>query len=60
MGKYLKAFELISQYEEYINSDMAILPNVSTINDINGVYYNSIHDYSQDYLTFVAKEDGTF
>ena len=60
MGKYLKEFELISQYEEYINSDMAILPNVSIINDINGIYYNAIHDYSQDYLTFVAEEDGTF
>ena len=60
MGKYLKEFELISQYEEYINSDMAILPNVSIIKDINGIHYNPIYDYSQDYLTFVAKEDGTF
>ena len=60
MGKYLKKFELTSKYEEYINSDMAISPNVSIIKDINGVHYNPIHDYSQDYLTFVAKEDGTF
>ena len=60
MSKYLKKFELTSQYEEYINSDMAILPNVSLIKDINGIHYNPIHDYSQDYLTFVAKEDGTF
>ena len=60
MGKYLKKFELTSKYEEYINSDMAISPNVSIIKDINGVHYNPIHNYSQDYLTFVAKEDGTF
>ena len=60
MGKYLKKFELTSKYEEYINSDMAISPNVSIIKDINGVHYNPIHDYSRDYLTFVAKEDGTF
>ena len=60
MGKYLKKFELTSKYEEYINSDMAISPNVSIIKDINGVHYNPIHDYLPDYLTFVAKEDGTF
>ena len=60
MGKYLKKFELTSKYEEYINSDMTIFPNVSIIKDINGIHYNPIHDYSQDYLTFVAKEDGTF
>ena len=60
MGKYLKKFELTSKYEEYINSDMTIFPNVSIIKDINRIHYNPIHDYSQDYLTFVAKEDGTF
>ena len=60
MGKYLKKFELTSKYEEYINSNMTIFPNVSIIKDINGIHYNPIHDYSQDYLTFVAKEDGTF
>ena len=56
MGKYLKEFELISQYEEYINSDMAILPNVSIINDINGVYYNP---KVPNYLKFVAEEDNS-
>ena len=60
MGKYLKKFELTSKYEEYINSDIALLPNISIIKDINGIHYNPIYDYSQDYLTFVAKEDGTF
>ena len=56
MGKYLKEFELISQYEEYINSDMAILPNVSIINDINGVYYNP---NVPNYLKFTAEEDNS-
>ena len=56
MGKYLKEFELISQYEEYINSDMAILPNVSIINDINGVYYNP---KVPNYLKFTAEEDNS-
>ena len=35
MTKYIKRFELTSQYEEYINSVMAILPNVSLTNDNN-------------------------
>ena len=56
MGKYLKEFELISQYEEYINSDMVILPNVSIINNINGVYYNP---KVPNYLKFTAEEDNS-
>ena len=36
-------------------------PNVSYCEDDNEVHYNPyVHDYSQDYLTFVAKEAGTF
>ena len=41
MGKYLKKFELTSKYEEYINSDIALLPNVSLTNDNNIVHYNT-------------------
>ena len=39
-----------------------ILPNVSFCEDERGVHYSPYvpHDYSQDYLTFVALEDGTF
>ena len=37
------------------------MPNVSYCVDRNEVHYNPyVHDYSQDYLTFVAKADGTF
>ena len=58
--KYLKKFENHSQYEAYLEEGM-ILPNVSHCITENHVHYNPIpHDYSQDYLTFVAKEDGTF
>ena len=60
MGKYLKEFELTSQYEEYINSTMALLPNVSLVNETTGVFYNSIVDYTQQCITFEALEDGTF
>ena len=35
-------------------------PNVSYCEDNNEVHYNPIPDYSQEYLTFVAKEAGTF
>ena len=45
MGKYLKKFELTSKYEEYINSNMTIFPNVSIIKDINGIHYNPITNF---------------
>lgn len=58
--KYLKKFENHSQYESYIATDYA-KPNVSICVQENHVHYNPIpHDYSEDYLTFVAKESGTF
>ena len=40
MPKYLKKFETHSQYEAYINSQDAILPNVSYCVDNNDVHYN--------------------
>ena len=61
MSKYLKLFETTSQYNEYINSIDVVLPNVSVAKDApTTVYFNPLHDYSKDYLTFVALEDGTF
>ena len=60
MGKYLKLFNTHTEYEAYSRGEM-ILPNVSYCEDVNDVHYNPyVHDYSQDYLTFVAKADGTF
>ena len=56
MGKYLKEFELTSQYEEYINSTMALLPNVSLTNDDNMVHYNP---KVPNYLKFTAEEDNS-
>lgn len=58
MSKYFKKFDTHEQYEQYTQEDM-ILPNVSYCEDNDEMYYNPIHDYSQDYLTFVALEDGT-
>ena len=63
--KYIKLFETHNEYEAYINDRQnLVLPNVSFCEDTAGVvHYNQNkeeHDYSQDYLTFVALEDGTF
>ena len=38
MTKFLKKFGLTTQYDEYINSDIALLPNVSLT-----IYDHMIH-----------------
>ena len=61
MTKYLKLFKTTLQYNEYINSSDVVLPNVSVAKDApTTVYFHPLHDYSKDYLTFIALEDGTF
>ena len=55
MIKYFKKFKLTAQYEEYINSDIAVLPNVSVTNDDNKVHYNPIPNY----LRFTAEKDNS-
>ena len=60
MGDYLKLFETHAEYQEYSGGGEMILPNVSYCEDNNEVHYNPIPDYSKEYLTFVAKENGTF
>ena len=60
MGKYLTLFDTHSSYEEYIDGPDAILPNVSYCKDEGNVHFNPyVHDYSKDYLTTVARENGT-
>ena len=59
MMKYLKLFTSHSDYNTA--KDNLDKPNVSHCIQENEVHYNPIpHDYSKDYLTFVAREDGTF
>ena len=55
MTKYLKQFELTAQYEEYINSDIAVLPNISLTKDDNMIHYTP----APNYLTFTAEEDNS-
>ena len=60
-GKYIKGFDIHSQYINFTETNDFILPNVSHCELEGDVHYNPfVHDYSQDYLTFVALEDGTF
>lgn len=59
--KYIKKFEEHSQYDTFTHTNEFIKPNVSLCVQENEVHYNPyIHDYAEDYLTFVALEDGTF
>ena len=61
MGKFIKKFENHSSYSSFTQTEEFIKPNVSLCVTENEVHYNPyVHDYSQDYLTFVALEDGTF
>ena len=60
---YTKRFTKHEDYESYIASEGYVCPNVSFCNDVeNEVHFNGCppHDYSRDYLTFVATESGTF
>ena len=61
MGKFIKKFENHSSYSAFTRTEKFIKPNVSLCVQENEVHYNPyVHDYSQDYLTFKALEDGTF
>ena len=64
MAIYLKKFDNHSQYEAFTATTEFILPNVSYCVQEDDVHYNPSeephHDYSQDYLTFTALENGTF
>ena len=58
--KYVKLFQTHSKYNEFIGGQY-LRPNVSHCIQENEVHYNPIpYDYSKDYLTFVALENGTF
>ena len=57
--KYLKEFATQQEYEAYI-ANTNDLPNVSLIDEDDSVKYKQKPDYSKQYLTFVAVEDGTF
>ena len=59
MSNYLKLFTTHSEYQTYISGNNVLKPNVSYCEDNNEVHYNPF-SYADEYLTFVALEDGTF
>lgn len=59
MSTYLKEFATQQEYEAYINGS-PLTPCVSLIDENDSVKYKQKPDYSKQYLTFTALEDGTF
>ena len=59
MGKFLKKFNSHSDYLAFTQTSDFIKPNVSHCVQENDVHYNP-WTYAEEYLTFVAKENGTF
>ena len=61
MKEFIKKFNNHNAYTAFTQTADFVKPNVSLCVQENEVHYNPIpYDYSKDYLTFVAKEDGTF
>ena len=56
--KYIKLFQSHSDYNTYITSNDKILPNLSYCVNENEVHLNHLN-WAEEYLTFVAREDGT-
>ena len=60
-SKYIKLFQTHSEYTAFTSTADFILPNVSYCKDqTDVVHYNPFVDYSNDYLTFIALDSGSF
>ena len=57
--KYLKKFNNHNNYSDFTQTADFVKPNVSLCVEENEVHYNP-WTYADEYLTFVALEDGTF
>lgn len=61
MGKYIKLFNSHQAYEDFIESEDFILPNVSRCDSEKDVHYTpKVIGYQDQYLTFVPLENSTF
>ena len=58
--KYIKLFENHSNYENFVSGDTMLRPNVSHCIEEDEVHYNPIKTMADEYLTFIALEDGAF
>jgi hypothetical protein len=56
--EYLKLFSSHTDYEDYASGGTMVRPNVSYCEDVKDVHYNP-WTWAEQYLTFVALEDGT-
>ena len=59
IGKYIKVFDTHAEYQEYSQGNNMEKPNVSVCKNEHEVHYNP-WTWADEYLTFVALEDGTF
>ena len=59
IGKYIKVFDTHAEYQEYSQGNNMEKPNVSVCKNEHEVHYNP-WTWAEEYLTFVALEDGTF
>ena len=60
MNKYLRQFDTHQDYLDFLESEDYLEPNVSYCSDQNEVHYNPyVHDYSKDYFTTKALENGS-
>jgi len=57
--KYLKKFNNHSEYVSFLEAKNFLVPNVCLCDQEDDLHFMSSYDFSQDYLTFVALEDGT-
>ena len=58
MGLFISSYDTLAEYNAV--KDDILQPHVSPIEENDIVKYKPYHDYSLDYLTFVALENGTF
>lgn len=55
--EYIKLFNQHTEYETYINSENALLPNLSFCGNNGCVHLNKPIDYSKRYLTITSLQD---
>ena len=59
MARFLRKFDKHTSYEAFTHTKAFVKPNVSYCVLENECHFTAFrHDYSKDYLTFVAREDG--
>lgn len=54
---HIELFELTSDYDNYIQSEDALLPNISLILETAKLYYNPV--IIKNYLRLIAVEDSS-